>query len=86
MSFQQVQAPLKPGYPASELIKALIERYCRDFARYMRNVHISQAVLQEWLSIYEAILSHMDTVAKTSTEPQWDSFTKHTSAITQFEG
>ncbi|KAJ2927992.1 hypothetical protein H1R20_g9113, partial [Candolleomyces eurysporus] len=50
-------ANLKPGYPASELIKALIERYWRDFS----------------------------SVAMASTEPQWDSFIKLTSAITLFE-
>ncbi|KAJ2923079.1 hypothetical protein H1R20_g14015, partial [Candolleomyces eurysporus] len=78
-------ANLKPGYPASELIKALIERYWRDFSRYRRNVHISQTMLEGWHSIYEAILSHMDSVAMASTEPQWDSFIKLTSAITLFE-
>ncbi|KAJ2919576.1 hypothetical protein MD484_g843, partial [Candolleomyces efflorescens] len=89
MSLQQALPPpvnLKPGYPASELIKALIERYYRDFARYRRNVCISQMILQGWHSIYDGILSHMDNVATTSKEPQWDSFTKHTLAITQFEG
>ncbi|RXW22403.1 hypothetical protein EST38_g3465 [Candolleomyces aberdarensis] len=84
---QKTIATLKEGYPATALIKVLLQHYGIDFPKYQRNIKTSHKLFDLWKSVYEAILTHMDKVeGATELLPEsWDSFDKYTEAIGPFE-
>lgn len=82
---QKLVDSLKPGYPSTALVNVLLQHYGIDFATYKRNVRTSAKLWNLWKTVYEAILTHVETVKAATTDPAWDSFNKYTEAIPAFE-
>jgi len=75
------------GYPATALIKALLEHYKSDFTNYQRHQKLSKALLDEWKFLYDAVLDHVKIVndENGAYQAQWDSFIKYSNAIEPLE-
>lgn len=70
------------GYPATELIKYLIDAVGRDVMSFRRNAQVSYLLVDKTRDIFDAINTY---IQRTETGEDWDSFERFTSAIDPIE-
>ncbi|KAH9056281.1 hypothetical protein EDB87DRAFT_1687610 [Lactarius vividus] len=80
--FTTLTKPTTEGYPATEIIKYLIEVVGRDVVSFRRNAQVSYMLVDRARDICDAINTH---VKKTESGIDWSSFEKFTDAIDPVE-
>ncbi|KAH9014239.1 hypothetical protein EDB84DRAFT_1568279 [Lactarius hengduanensis] len=81
--FTTLTKPTTEGYPATEVIKYLIEVVGRDVVSFRRNAQVSYMLVDRARDICDAINTH---IKKTESGIDWSSFEKFTDAIDPVEG
>jgi hypothetical protein len=74
--------PSTEPYPATELIKYLIDAVGRDVMSFRRNAQVSYLLVDRTRDIFDAINAH---IQRTESGEDWDSYDKFTSAIDPIE-
>lgn len=72
----------RTGYPATELIKFLIQAIAHDVCLAKRNSHTLFSAVERARDVYDAINMLID---KVSLEPDWSSYDKYTAMIDPLE-
>ncbi|KAH8990442.1 hypothetical protein EDB86DRAFT_3080426 [Lactarius hatsudake] len=80
--FDTLTKPTTEGYPATEVIKYLIEVVGRDVVSFRRNAQVSYLLVDRARDICDAINIH---VKKTESGTDWSSFEKFSDAIDPVE-
>ncbi|KAH9035763.1 hypothetical protein EDB85DRAFT_2143515 [Lactarius pseudohatsudake] len=80
--FTTLTKPTTEGYPATEVIKYLIEVVGRDVASFRRNAQVSYMLVDRARDICDAINTH---IKKTESGIDWSSFEKFTDAVDPIE-
>lgn len=70
------------GFPATELIRYLIEAIGQDVSAFRRNAHVSYRLVDRIRDICNEINAH---IQKVDEEDSWDSYEKFTAAIDPLE-
>jgi hypothetical protein len=70
------------AYPATELIKYLIDAIGRDVMSFRRNAQVSYLLVDRTRDIFDAINAY---IQRTESGEDWESFDKFTSAIDPIE-
>ena len=70
--------PTTDGYPATEVIKFLLEVVGRDVVSFRRNAQVSYILVDRARDICDAINTH---IKKTEAGTDWASFEKFSDAI-----
>jgi hypothetical protein len=70
------------AYPATELIKYLIDAVGRDVMSFRRNAQVSYLLVDRTRDIFDAINAY---IQRTETGEDWDSYDKFTNAIDPIE-
>ena len=70
--------PTTDGYPATEVIKFLLEVVGRDVVSFRRNAQVSYMLVDRARDICDAINTH---IKKTEAGTDWASFEKFSDAI-----
>jgi len=74
--------PSTEAYPATELIKYLIDAVGRDVNSFRRNAQVSYLLVDRTRDIFDAINAY---IQRTESGEDWDSYDKFTSAIDPIE-
>ena len=69
-------------YPATEIIKYLIDAVGRDVMSFRRNTQVSYLLVDRTRDIFDAINAY---IQRTESGEDWDSFDKYTNAIDPIE-
>ena len=78
--------PNTEGYPATEVIKFLIEVVGRDVVSFRRNAQLSYLLVDRARNICDAINTHIKkTESGSGTDSDWASFEKFSAAIDPVE-
>jgi hypothetical protein len=80
--FTTLTKPTTEGYPATEIIKYLIEVVGRDVVSFRRNAQVSFLLVDRARDICDAINIHIE---KTESGTDWSSFEKFSDAIDPVE-
>ena len=80
--FTTLTKPTTEGYPATEVIKYLIEVVGRDVVSFRRNAQVSFLLVDRARDICDAINIHIE---KTESGTDWSSFEKFSDAIDPVE-
>lgn len=70
------------AYPATELIKYLIDAVGRDVMSFRRNAQVSYLLVDRTRDIFDAINTH---IQRTESGEDWDSYDRFTNAIDPIE-
>ena len=70
------------AYPATELIKYLIDAVGRDVMSFRRNAQVSYLLVDRTRDIFDAINAY---IQRTESGEDWDSYDKFTNAIDPIE-
>lgn len=70
------------AYPATELIKYLIDAVGRDVMSFRRNAQVSYLLVDKTRDIFDAINAY---IQRTESGEDWDSYDKFTNAIDPIE-
>jgi len=80
--FTTLTKPTTEGYPATEVIKYLIEVVGRDVVSFRRNAQVSYMLVDRARDICDAINVH---IKKTESGTDWASFEKFSDAVDPVE-
>jgi hypothetical protein len=70
------------AYPATELIKYLIDAVGRDVMSFRRNAHVSYLLVDRTRDIFDSLNAY---IQRTESGEDWNSFDKYTNAIDPIE-
>ena len=70
------------AYPATEVIKYLIDAVGRDVMSFSRNAQVSYLLVDRTRDIFDAINTY---ILRTESGEDWDSYDKYTNAIDPIE-
>jgi|SRR5216684_6520283 len=77
-----IPGPSNEPYPATEIIKYLIDAVGRDVRSFRRNAQVSYLLADRARDIFEAINAY---IQRTESGEDWDSFDRFTNAIDPIE-
>jgi hypothetical protein len=81
-TFMNILRPSTEAYPATEVIKYMIDTVGHDVMSFRRNTQVSYLLLERARDICDAINGH---IQRTESGEDWISFDKYTNAIDPVE-